>query len=204
MADDTSEIETDYTNLVQQLDQLVVSHGEEMMTTKAAATNIPKIELLLQSVCMIKTPGGGHGTGFLADIPNQGIAFLSAGHNFKSGSELPDDLDISKFSLHFGNINGDLSGAKALKTCILKDLGPVKGSIGYKEKRIYFPGNFPGKALKHEDYCVLVFTAPGIKETLKTMGLAYLKCAHGGFLKHIPGGLLFIISRAMQTGTAAH
>ena len=141
---------------------------------------------------MIKLPGGGHGTGFLVDLPNHGLAFLTAGHNFKSGTTLPDDLDISKFSLHFGNIEGDLSGTKARKTCTLQDLGPVKGSIGYRGKRIYFPGNFPGKALPHEDYCVLVFTAPDIKETLKTMGLAYLKCGVGGFLKHTPGGLVII------------
>ena len=146
----------------------------------------------------VRTPNGGLGTGFLADIPGQGVAFLSAGHNFAvkdvSGVKtLHANLDFHQIILHFGNLDGDLTGGNALRTCSIWDLGSVKGSIGYKGKKRYFPGNIPAQDYKdHEDYCFLILTAPDIRTTLKATGLDYLEVGHGNFLKYVPHGLVII------------
>ena len=188
----------DTARLAQQMQQqLTVGYREEELITTNDATRIPQMQNINKSVCMVKTPGGGHGTGFLADIPGQGVAFLSAGHNFSvvdvSGVKtLHANLDFRQIILHFGNQDGDLRGTNALRTCSLWELGSVMGSIGYGGKRRFFPGNIPATSLPHEDYCFLLLRGQDIKTTLKALDLAYLEVGHGNFLKYVPHGQVII------------
>ena len=195
----------DKNSLVQQLQQQLTVDckcREEKMIRTSNATKIPRIQKINQSVCMMKLPGDCFGTGFLADIPGKGVAFLSAGHNFSVVGEkkLPDDLDFSQFILHFGNLDGDLEGRHALKTCSLKDLGRVRGSIGYGGTKRFFPAitAIAAKSLPHEDYCFLILKDPEIKKRLNEWGLAYLEVGHGDFLDYDPNGLVQITGHPMN------
>ena len=168
---------------------------EESLTTldglPGTGMSLLKFDTILRSVCMIETPDGGQGTGFLTKISDSrypGIAFMTAGHNFQEETteRLPKVIDqelFASFKLHFGHTKGTPGGAGGIKSCQLADFGDFRGSIGRAGERRFFPGNISERSLEDEDYCVLLFTDPSIEEKLARFGLEYLPCGGGDYLE---------------------
>ena len=169
-----------------------------------SAASILKMETILKSVCMID--GAAKGTGFLIDT-NKGVAFMSAGHLFKTlldplNKDVDANKEFGKFKLFFGNTEGD---AKSKNSVTLADFGKLKGSIAHQGRRRFFPsGDLKTDSKPDEDYCFLY----GItKEQLKKKKLGSLKCGEGEYLKPDPGEVVAIFGhpgKAAREGDGKH
>ena len=128
---------------------------------------LPKMETILNSVCLMRWTEVENGeiipytgTGFLARIPDMGIAFISAGHNFVFDSGNDDSkvsLGFPNHNLYFGNLKGvnNTNGwnANTQHGTILNMLSFLKqfnalGSISHRGRRIIVQG---GEAIKCEE-----------------------------------------------------
>ena len=154
-----------------------------------------KIGTILRSVCLIETPTGCLGTGFLVKIPAEvlgldgkdRLAFMSAGHNFQaSWKKLPDQMvDFSKYKLHFGYTGGSFGEVHNGLDCALSEFGELTGSIGLGGKRRYLPGYIESDSRPEEDYCMLLLPESpanrGCKADLDK--LEFLPCGSGEYLR---------------------
>ena len=186
--------------------------------------NIPTIESFLRSICSIYIPHktdpskDGIGTGFLALVPKVGICFLSCGHNFRNvlNCNAGDTIDVlNKCIITFGNFDGKIEKeAKpsfGIRTpmslkAFLNNFG-FYGSIkcGYTMK-VFSKGSVaqePVRVEKDEDYCALLLNGPSlgeVKDKIIGMGLAYLECGYGSYLKYQPDACVEVIGHPYVNG----
>ena len=140
-------------------------------------SSLIKVDTILKSVCMLESPDW-KGTGFLVEIPDEGIAFMSAGHLFKDdNNKLPLAIKLDKYKLFFNNSSGDPSVAE---TCHLGQFGSVRGVIAYNGEKRLFPDNSTSSAKPGEDYSMLFLP----EEELTKLGLSHLQLGKGDYLDY--------------------
>ena len=185
---------------------------------------LPKMETILNSVCLMRwteVEEGENvpytGTGFLARIPDVGIAFISAGHNFVFDSGNDDSkvsLGYPNHNLYFGNLKGvnntngwsanTKHGTILNMSTFLKQFNAL-GSISHKGRRIIVQGgeaikceNVQSDKEKIEDYCALLLDHADIENELLQMGLDYLQCGQHDYLESAKGGLVVLFGHPAE------
>ena len=179
---------------------------------------LPKMETILNSVCLIRWTEVEEGeivpytgTGFLASIPDMGIAFISAGHNFISkwlNNDLNTNFGVTNHVLYFGNLKGvnnpngwnanPRHGTIVNMSSFLKQFN-ARGSISYNGRKILVQG---GEVIKYEtaqldeerseDYCALLLDHEHVKNELLQIGLDYLQCGQHDYLDCEQGGIVVL------------
>ena len=183
----------------------------ELMVREKNPDDLPTFKKLVMSTGMIKTPTGGVGTIFLAEVDGEGTCLFSAGHMFK-GIINDDDVEqteegLYNYKIFFGDIEGNFPGSpedklekgKPMRLKLFLEEFGIRGSMQLKGERKLL--KWENKKLVTDfkdtgfdamtDYCAILLDTK-IKNCLDRLGLDILDCGTKDQLKHKPGGVLMI------------
>ena len=189
--------------------------GLEVETTLAdldpsKPTDIIEMQMVINSICMIsKRTGNGGATGFLANDPDLGIIFFSAGHVFEDIMGSGDVEKLDNYMIHFANLKGNITTRRDVvrpptkgKPMSLKDFlckFNFHGSMSHKGRRKIYKKTNQSWIVIHEknsdfeeDYVALRLNHTDLVGELAKLGLEQLQCGVGKYLDYREKGLVTI------------